>query len=69
MGERLYQIYERDLVELERMLPELIEPLYASNQPRIRVQARRIKDILSNVRWNYGPHTNVEVIPADEPPT
>lgn len=65
---RLMQIYEQDLVELERIVPDLGGAMMPHLTPRMRTQLRRCKDILSNVRWNYGPHTEVEVIPTNDDP-
>ena len=65
-GVRLFQIYETDLAELEQMLPELCEALDKVTSPRLRVKIRRVKDIISNVRWNYGPHTDVTIIPCGD---
>lgn len=63
---KMFQICETDLSEIERVLPEWHAELAKLNSPRLRTQMRRIKDILSNVRWEYGPWSDVEVIPADE---
>lgn len=63
-GVRRYQISADDLAELERTLPEIADRLYPSMDNRLRVQLRRVQTILSNVRWNYGPPSEVEVIPA-----
>ncbi|MEM1353387.1 MAG: hypothetical protein AAGH88_00740 [Planctomycetota bacterium] len=63
---QLKQIKEEDLSELERALPNLAEA-FAGELPRpLRVQLRHCQTILSNVRWNYGPHTDVEIIPSDD---
>ena len=66
---RLFQITEDDLAELERLLPDLQDAVMTSrgynDNNRIRVQLRRVKDIVSNLRWNYGPPTNVGIIPVD----
>jgi len=60
---KLYHIHEEDLQELERVIPEIFESLtHETNQPKHRVQLRRVKEILSDVRWNYQPHTDVEKI-------
>ena len=64
---KLFHIYEDDLVELERILPDILantsfEIHFTARQ---RTQARRVKDILSNIRWDYGPHENVEIVPAE----
>jgi hypothetical protein len=66
---KLFQINEEDLATLEHTLPQLQDALFPELAnplvaPRLRVQLRRVKDILSNVRWNYGPPMNVEIIPA-----
>jgi len=60
----MLQIYEDDLSELEKIIPEISGAMMEHLTPRMRTQLRRCKDILSHVRWNYGPHTVVEVIPA-----
>lgn len=70
---KLFQIHEDDLSELEHLCPQLQEALMrelanAQAAPRLRVQLRCVKEILSNVRWNYGPPEQVEIIPCDEPP-
>ncbi len=65
---KLYQIYEEDLVELERLLPELCQALAFSDgnayTPKVKVKLRRCQIILSDVRWNYGPPDQVERIEA-----
>jgi len=66
MSERLFQINESDLSELERILPQVGESLLPVMSNRDRVHLRRVQAILSNVRWNYGPPTEIEKIdPAD----
>ncbi len=65
MSARLFQIYEDDLAELERTLPQLADALMPVLDNRLRVQLRRCKEIVSMVRWNYGPPGEVEIIPAD----
>lgn len=60
---KLFQIYEDDLGELEKLIPRLGEALETpllSN--RIKTQLRRCKIILSNVRWNYGPPDEIKQI-------
>lgn len=57
---KLFQIYEDDLIEIERSLPILAESLDIMNDRRLKVHLRRLKRIVSDVRWNYGPHDNVE---------
>lgn len=67
---KLFQITEDDLAELERTLPQFAFVLMPNLDNRLRAQCRRVQAILSNVRWNYGPPTEVERLPADdaEPP-
>lgn len=61
-----YRINEQDLGELERILPALSEATMSELTPRLRTQLRRAKQILSDVRWHYGPAENVEVLPDTE---
>lgn len=65
---RLFKISETDLADLERMLPELLETVTHMPKcpPRYRVMFRKVQEIVVNVRWNYGPHTDVERIPASD---
>jgi hypothetical protein len=67
-GTKLFQITEADLAELERLIPRLIDNIYSTpwyNERRdIRVNIRRVKAILSDVRWDYGPFGDVTIIPA-----
>lgn len=62
---RMFQIHEDDLAELERLVPRLGEALMTNLTPCLRTQLRRCKTILSDVRWDYGPPSDVDVIPAD----
>jgi len=61
---KMFQIHESDLAELEHMLPELCDvvTMTVGSTPRHRTLVRKVKSILSNVRWNYGPPSNVEVV-------
>lgn len=56
---KLFQIYEQDLAELERILPEFMNFIAFQpewNQSNIwKVRFRKVIDIVKNVRWNYGP--------------
>lgn len=65
---KMMQIDENDLGELERALPEIAEALSCGTglSPRLRVKLRRTQSILSNVRWNYGPVGEIEVINKDD---
>ena len=60
---KLFQIYDSDLADLERILPELLHDLAFSNPcPQVRAKFRRVRQIISDVRWNYGPPEQVEKI-------
>lgn len=63
---KLFQIYEDDLSALEETLPQLADALMPLLNNKLRVQIRRVQKILSDVRWDYGPPTDVEVIPVDD---
>lgn len=59
---RLHQITEDDLATLEKTLPQLADALMPALDNRLRVKLRQVQSILSAVRWNYGPPSEVEVI-------
>lgn len=60
----LFQIKEDDLATLEQSVPVLADALLPVLNNTLRVHMRRVQDILANVRWGYGPPSEVEVIPA-----
>lgn len=68
---RMFQIHEDDLAALESTLPKIIDRLYTMCQidNQLRTQIRRVQKVIVDVRWDYGPHTDIEIIPADEEPT
>ncbi len=51
----------------KRLLPLLMQR-DTQLDGRGRVQWTRVKTILSNVRFNYGPHSDIEVV-GEEPPS
>lgn len=63
---KLFQINEDDLVLLERILPELQDDMMPYMTNRHRRKFRLLQKILINVRWNYGPPTDIEVIDAEK---
>jgi hypothetical protein len=63
---KLLQIHEDDLVTLERTLPQLADALARTADNRQRVQLRQVQRILSDVRWNYGPPSEVRVVGEDD---
>lgn len=66
---RFLQIREEDLAELERACPVLCDRVALHPDGCDVVMLRRIeavKRVLSDVRWDYGPHTNVEKIDPDQ---
>lgn len=63
---KLFQVSEEDLAALEHDLPQLADRMMAFQDNKTRTQWRRCQEILSRVRWNYGPPSEVEVIPVEE---
>lgn len=64
---RLFQISEPDLAELERLLPEFCAAAGMNiNITRYRKQFEKAKEIISNVRWNYGPPRERKIVPMDD---
>lgn len=61
----LHQINEEDLALLERTLPQIGIALMPNLNARLRTQLRQVQKVLSNVRWNYGPPSEVETFRAD----
>ncbi len=58
---KMFQITESDLEVLESSLPELIDGLGVRGNARIiQEHVALVKKILSDVRWNYGPHSEIE---------
>lgn len=64
MGEKNYMIHEKDLADLERVLPMLACALQDNLTPKIKAQLRRVKQIVSDIRWDYGPPEEVHRIPG-----
>lgn len=66
-GTPMYQISQTDLEDLERIIPQWCWRYMMKNldSPEGRTQFRRVQQILSDVRWHYGPWTGVEIIPCD----
>lgn len=63
---KLYQIKEDDLATLESELPRILEASgEACNDPLTRKRWEMVKAIVSNIRWDYGPPSIVERIPAE----
>lgn len=62
---RMYQINEDDLVTLEREMPAVFDRLMQHLDSPLKVKARVIQNVLSRVRWNYGPPDEVMVIPCE----
>lgn len=63
---KLFRIEEEDFGELERIMPQLADALMPVLTNKLRVQLRRCKEILSNVRWEYGPAGEVTIIPTQD---
>lgn len=63
---RMFQISEDDLQVLETELPSLMgKTAMSCNDPIIRKQWEIIRQVVSNVRWNYGPPSEVIHIPSE----
>lgn len=64
---KMFSIREDDLADLERIVPQLADAVTmdAEALAKSKRHARVCKRILSDVRWDYGPPDEVEVIPAD----
>lgn len=63
---KLFQIYQDDLADLERIVPQISDKLMEHLDPALKTQFRRLKTILSDVRWNYGPPLHVEKVQGDD---
>lgn len=64
---RCHQIYEDDLCALEATLPRLMDDHDENWTATDRTRWRQVQQVLLRVRWNYGPHENVErVEPTSE---
>lgn len=61
---KTYRIRGEDLATLEEILPKLVSALYPVMDNRIRGQVRRVQKVLQDVRWDYGPPDEVEVLPV-----
>lgn len=60
---QFFQVSEEDLQTLERECPALLSTNYdGCNEPLTRKRWEEVKRILSNIRWNYGPPSQVETI-------
>lgn len=63
---RLFQVNDDDLCELEKILPQLCD--FATMRPDAlpvhKKQTRVLQRILRDIRWNYGPPDEVEIIDA-----
>lgn len=46
-------------------MPQLIHRLYPQMDNQLRTQVRRLQKIIGDVRWNYGPPSEVESVPAE----
>lgn len=65
---KLFQIYADDLQKLEVILPQLQDALMErACEPAIQVKLQEAKEILSNVRWSYGPPVEMHRISCDPP--
>lgn len=60
---KMFHIYENDLQKLEAALPRIMDRVFGSlNDPQLQVLFDEVKEVLSDVRWDYGPPSEVIVI-------
>lgn len=64
----MFRIEKDDLCELEEHLPKIMDACFMNMTPALRIKFRRIQQILSDVRWAYGPPSHVERIDIDGEP-
>jgi hypothetical protein len=65
---KLFQVYEDDLQKLEHAMPKIMDHCgEALNRPELQVLFQEVKEILSNVRWNYGPPSEVRRVEGGLP--
>ena len=63
---KMFQIYETDLAKLEAAMPRIMDAAGAAlNGAAMQVLMDEVKEVLSNVRWNYGPYEEVAVLPVE----
>ena len=69
----LHNINDDDLAELERILPEMFGLVMTDTAkgrcmedrgPELRTKYRSVQRILTDVRWDYGPPSEIEIIPC-----
>ena len=61
MNAKLFQITEDDLATLERELPEILsDSMERCNNSLTRKRWESVRDIVTRIRWNYGPPVRVE---------
>lgn len=64
---KLFQIYEPDLQKLEAALPRIMDAVGVRvSEPALMVLFEEVKGVLSDVRWNYGPPSEVQVIRTED---
>lgn len=71
---RLYQLTEDELVTLEHEIPMLCSEVSglvnSEYRTRFNARIRRLQAVLTNIRWQHQPWSNVGRIPCDgEPPS
>ncbi len=63
----MFHIYETDLQKLESALPRIMDAAgMALNRPDVQVLFDEVKEIISNVRWDYGPPSEIVQIPVGD---
>lgn len=65
MSTKYFQIKEDDLAVLESELPRILAATPDScNDPANRKRWEMVKEVLGNIRWDYGPPLAARSVPA-----
>lgn len=63
----LHQITDDDLGTLEAEMPQLMSASYElCNDPLTRRRWEAVRDVITRVRWNYGPPVQVKTEPPED---
>lgn len=65
---KYFQISTDDLALLENDIPAICDRQMSTLTKADKAAIRRIQQVLTRVRWNYGPPQYVETLPAGDSP-
>lgn len=64
---QLFQIHADDLATLEQVMPELCgTPAVIASDNATKRKWRQVQQILTRVRWGYGPFEESEIVGDEE---